>query len=265
VEPGGYAAAVTDGGLKFELERAITENELVLHYQPRVLVSTLELRGVEALVRWRHPVRGIVPPAEFVAAAQRSGLMHDLDAWVIREALLQAAVWRRDGLRIGMSVNVTPSLLGDESFLRLVERTLNIQGDPTALTFEVAAPALVGTDPPLAGLARLRERGVRLALDDVTTAALLDAGAFIQWSFVKLGRRLVTGAARDADAGAVLRALTARATELGSRIVAVGVEDDAGIALLREADVYLAQGYLIAPPLGVKELAAWSAGRERSA
>src|SRR4029079_3114623 len=75
----GYAAAVTEGGLKFELERAITENELVLHYQPRVLVSTLELRGVYALVRWRHPIRGIVPPAEFVAAAARSGLVHDLD------------------------------------------------------------------------------------------------------------------------------------------------------------------------------------------
>jgi len=254
---------VTDGGLRFELERAITDNELVLHYQPRVLVSTLELRGVEALVRWRHPDRGIVPPAEFVAAAERGGLMHDLDAWVIREAVLQAAVWRRDGLPIGMSVNVTPSLLGDQSFLRLIERTLNIQGDPTTLTFEVAAAALVGTDPPIAGLARLRERGVRLALDDVTTPQLLDAGAFIQWTYVKLGRALVTGAARDAESGTVLRALVARATELGSRIVAVGVEDDAALALLRETDVYLAQGYLIAPPLGVKELAAWSAARDR--
>jgi EAL domain-containing protein (putative c-di-GMP-specific phosphodiesterase class I) len=253
---------MNDRGLKFELERAITENELVLHYQPRVLVSTLELRGVEALVRWRHPTRGIVSPADFVSAAERSGLMHDLDAWVIREALLQAAVWRRDGLRIGMSVNVTPSLLGDESFLRLVERTLNIQGDPTTLTFEVAAAALVGREPPVAGLARLRDRGVRLALDDVTTPPLLDAGAFVQWTYVKLGRALVTGALRDGSS-AVLRSLVARATELGSRIVAVGVEDEATIALLRETDAYLAQGYVIAPPLGVKDLAAWSAGRER--
>ena len=256
---------MTDGGLKFELERAITENELILHYQPRVLVTTLELRGVEALVRWRHPVRGIVPAAEFVAAAERSGLMHDLDAWVIREALLQAAVWRRDGLRIGMSVNVTPSLLGDESFLRLIERTLNIQGDPTTLTFEVAAAALLGNVPPLAGLARLRDRGVRLALDDVTSLALLDAGAFIQWTYVKLGRSLVTQVARDEASGALVHALVSRATELGSRVVAVGVEDDGAVALLREADAYLAQGYLISPPLAVKELAAWSAARERGA
>ena len=82
---------MSDGGLRFELERAITENELVLHYQPRVLVSTLKLRGVEALVRWRHPIRGIVSPAELVAAAERSGLMRDLDAWVIRDALLREA------------------------------------------------------------------------------------------------------------------------------------------------------------------------------
>jgi c-di-GMP phosphodiesterase Gmr len=254
---------VTDGGLRFELERAITENELVLHYQPRVLVSTLDLRGVEALVRWRHPVRGIVPPAEFVVAAERSGLIRDLEAWVIREALLQAAVWRRDGLRLGMSVNITPALLADEAFLRLFERTLNIQGDPTTLTFEVAAATLGDAEPPLAGLARLRARDVRLALDDVTTPADLDRAAFIRWDYVKLGRRLVTGAARDAALGATLRALVARATELGSRIVAVGVEDDAGLALLRETGAYLAQGYLIAPPLSVKDLAAWSAGRDR--
>jgi len=253
---------VTEGDLKFELERAITDNELVLHYQPRVLVSTLELRGVEALVRWRHPVRGIVPPADFVAAAERSGLMHDLDAWVIREALLQAAVWRRDGLRMGMSVNVAPSLLGDESFLRLIERTLNIQGDPTTLTFEIAAAALAGREPPLAGLTRLRERGVRLALDDVTTEALLDAGAFMQWTYVKLGRSLIKGVARDDAAERLVRTLVSRGTELGSRVVAVGVEDDAAVAVLRTTEAYLAQGYVIAPPLGVKELATWSAGRE---
>jgi diguanylate cyclase len=250
---------VGDGSLRFELERAITENELVLHYQPRVLVSTLGLRGVEALVRWRHPVRGIASPVEFIAAAERDGLMRDLEAWVIREALLQAAVWRRDGRRIGMSVNVTPPLLHDEPFLRLFERTLNIQGDPTTFTFEVAAPSLGGTEPPLTGLARLRARGVRLALDDVTSLAELEAAGFIRWDYVKLGRALVTGAARDAAAGATLRALVGRATELGARIIAVGVEDDAAIALLREAGAYLVQGYLISPPLGVKELSAWIA------
>jgi cyclic di-GMP phosphodiesterase Gmr len=256
---------MSDSGLRFELERAITENQLVLYYQPRVLVATLELRGVEALVRWRHPVRGIVPPSEFIASAERSGLMQDLEAWVIREALLQAAVWRRDSLRVGVSVNITPPLLRDEPFLRLVERTIKIQGSPAAFTFEVAAPGLAGDEEPIRGLTRLRDRGVRLALDDVTSLPELERASWIGWDYVKLGRRLVGGAARDAAASASLRAIVARATELGAQTIGMGVEDDETIALLRDAGVYLAQGYLFAPPLGVKELSAWSIGRERPA
>ena len=256
-----YALAVSDTGLRFELERAITENELVLHYQPRVLVSTLAVRGVEALVRWRHPERGMVPPGEFIAAAQRAGLMRDLDAWVVREALLQAGVWRRDDAGFGVSVNISPSLLNDDPFLRLFERTLKIQGDPRQFTVEVAAGALGDGERPVDGLTRMRDRGVRLALDDVTVLPDLEAASWITWEYVKLGRRLVTGAAKDAAAGATLRSIAARATELGSKVVAVGVEDEAGMALLRDAGVYMAQGYLIAPPLGVKELLAWSAAR----
>ena len=256
-----YALAVSDTGLRFELERAITENELVLHYQPRVLVSTLAVRGVEALVRWRHPERGMVQPGEFIAAAQRAGLMRDLDAWVVREALLQAGVWRRDDAGFGVSVNISPSLLNDDPFLRLFERTLKIQGDPRQFTVEVAAGALGDGERPVDGLTRMRDRGVRLALDDVTVLPDLEAASWITWEYVKLGRRLVTGAAKDAAAGATLRSIAARATELGSKVVAVGVEDEAGMALLRDAGVYMAQGYLIAPPLGVKELLAWSAAR----
>ena len=254
---------MSDRGLRLELERAITGNELVLHYQPRVLLTTLELRGVESLVRWRHPVRGIVSASEFIAAAERDGLMRDLEAWVIRETLLQAAVWRRDGTRVGVSVNITPSLLRDEPFLRLFERTLKIHGDPATFTFELAAHALTGSEHPLAGVTRLRERGVRFALDDVTTLTQLDGASWTSWEYVKLGRAIVTAAARDHVAGATLRTLVARATELGGRVVGVGVEDDAAIALLRDAGAYLAQGYAIAPPMGVKDLSVWTEGRAR--
>ena len=266
---------MSDRGLRLELERAITGNELVLHYQPRVLLTTLELRGVESLVRWRHPVRGMVSPAEFIAAAERDGLMRDLEAWVIRETLLQAAVWRRDGMRVGVSVNVTPPLLGDEPFLRLFERTLKIHGDPATFTFELAAEALAGGEPPLEGVTRLRDGGVRFALDDVTALVQLEDASWTSWEYVKLGRAIVTSAARDDVAGRTLRGLVARAIELGARVVGVGVEDDDAIAFLRDAGAYLAQGYAIAqfrgsltdtiaPPLGVKDLAGWSDGRART-
>jgi len=256
---------VTDERLRAEIERAITGNELVLQYQPRVLVSSLELRGVEALVRWRDPVRGIVSAAELIEAADQAGLMRDLEVWVIREALLQAAVWRRDGMRVGVSVNIGPALLRDEPFLRLFERALKIQGDPTTLTLEIAAPSLGGADRPLAGLARLREHGVRLALDDVTTSQHLDAASWIKWDYVKLGRALVGNAVKDPDAGRRLRIAVDSASALGVRIVAMGVEDEATLALTRDLGVFMAQGYLIAPPLGVKELTEWSAGRTRPA
>ena len=96
---------------------------------------------------------------------------------------------------------------------------------------------------------RLRERGVRLALDDVTRLDEVEGASWIGWDYVKLGRGLVGGAASDATLGRTLRALVARATELGSRTTGVGVEDDKTIALLRDAGVYLAQGYAFAPPL----------------
>ncbi|HEV2250993.1 MAG TPA: EAL domain-containing protein [Candidatus Limnocylindria bacterium] len=256
---------MSSGGQRFELQRAIAGHELVLHYQPRLLVRSLELRGVEALVRWRHPVRGIVSAAELVAAAEHGGLMHDLEAWVIREALLQAAVWRRDGMPAGVSVNITPALLRDEAFLKLFDRTLHIQGDPTTFTFEVSAASLAGQEPPLAGLTHLRERGVRLALDDVTSPGELEAATWFRWDYVKLGQALVGAASREASTSATLHGLAARTGALGARVIAVGVEDAAGLALLRDAGAYLAQGYLFAPPLGLKELADWSAARARTA
>jgi len=94
------------GESRFELERAITQNELELHYQPIFDISGDALRGVEALVRWKHPQRGLVSPHAFLPTAAREGLMHALTAWVLREALLQASVWRKDGLTLNISVTL---------------------------------------------------------------------------------------------------------------------------------------------------------------
>ncbi len=168
-------------------------------------------------------------------------------------------------MRVGVSVNIGPALLSDEPFLRLFERTLKIQGDPATLTIEVGAPSLAGAERPAAGLSRLRGHGVRLALDDVTTAAQIDAASWIRWDYVKLGRALVGNAAKDADAARRLRIAVDAASALGVRVVAMGVEDEATLTLLRELGIFMAQGYLFAAPLGVKELAEWSVGRVRSA
>lgn len=250
--------------LRFELERAITGNELVLYYQPRVLVESLVMRGVEALVRWRHPTRGLLGPDAFMDRAEGAEIMRDLEAWVIRESLLQARVWRDDGLRAGVSVNMSPGLLRDDAFLRLFERTLTIQGDPTTLVVEIAA-ATLRDDRPRDALDRLRASGVRLALDDVNEVTLLDAASWIKWDYVKLGRAVVGPAKKDPAAERKLRALADRTSALGVRTIGMGVEDDATMALLRELGVFLAQGYVVAPPLSVRELNEWVAGRGRAA
>jgi len=258
-----YAEAMSNDDLRGELERAMAANELVLYYQPRVLVDTLVMRGVEALPRWRHPSRGILTPLEFLEQAQ-GAVMRDLEAWVIQAALLQAAAWRADGLRAGVSVNVDPRLLRDDGFLRLFEQTLKVQGDPTTLTIEIAAPAL-RDDRPREALDRLRAHGSRLALDDVTDIAQLDAAAWTAWDYVKLGRAVVAPAPTDAAAAKRLRAITERTSSLGVRTVGMGVEDDATLELLRQLGVFLAQGYAIAPPLEVGEVTEWAAGRGRPA
>ena len=133
-----------------------------------------------------------------------------------------------------------------------------------ALTIEVAAPSLGAAERPLAGLTRLRAHGVRLALDDVTSETQLDAASWIKWDYVKIGRAVVGGASKDEAGERRLRRVVDATSALGVRIVAMGVEDDATLTMLRALGVFLAQGYLFAPPLGVKELTEWSEGRSRA-
>ena len=141
---------------RFELERAITQNELALHYQPIFDISGDALRGVEALVRWKHPQKGLVSPHAFLPTAEREGLMHALTAWVLREALLQAKVWRQDGLTLNMSVNIAASDLGDPRFLRLLDRTLHVTAGKSEFSAEIRADETA--DASAKGLRELRAR-----------------------------------------------------------------------------------------------------------
>ncbi|HEY7625045.1 MAG TPA: EAL domain-containing protein, partial [Candidatus Limnocylindria bacterium] len=127
---------------RFELERAITENELLLHYQPIVAVPSRTLTAVEALVRWRHPERGLVSPMEFIGEAEATGLIRRLTFWVLREALLQSNVWRRDGLGIAVAVNLSIENLHDQHFRRFMELTLKVAGGPEHLIMEASSRAL---------------------------------------------------------------------------------------------------------------------------
>jgi EAL domain-containing protein (putative c-di-GMP-specific phosphodiesterase class I) len=246
---------------RFELERAITENELILHYQPMVEVPSRRLTGVEALVRWRHPERGLVSPLEFIPEAEATGLIRRLTFWVIREALLQSNVWRRDGTALAVAVNLSVENLHDTHFRRFMELTLKVAGGPELLVMEVAARALaLDPGPPIPTLELLRAQGIRVTIDDAT-----DEDAHIVERFpadiVKVSRGLVARMGRDRRALDYVRAVVTAARGRGMQATAVGVEDEATWDMLAEIGFSGAQGYLIAAPMPPSQLSAWRAAR----
>jgi EAL domain-containing protein (putative c-di-GMP-specific phosphodiesterase class I) len=247
---------------RFELERAITENELVLHYQPMVKVLPgREVTGVEALVRWRHPERGLVSPLEFIPDAEATGLIRRLTFWVLREALLQSNVWRGDGTALAVAVNLSVENLHDPHFRRFMELTLKAAGGPELLIMEVSSRALArDPDPPIPILELMREKGVRVTLDDATDE---DAHTLerIPADIVKVSRALVTRMGRDHRALGYVRAVVRAARERELQVIAVGVEDEATWDLLTELGFSGAQGFLIAAPMPSSELSDWRAAR----
>ena len=238
---------------RFELQQAIVENQLVLHYQPIVSVPRRELVAVEALVRWRHPSRGILPPSRFVPAVERAGLARELTLWVLREAILQAAVWKKDGKPLAVSVNLSSENLRDALFRRFLDITLRAVGDPTLLIAEL--PAVMLTAPEqIESLALMRRNGIRVAIDEVVTSSSLgDVPADV----LKLGRGLVARIPIDDAAQTEARAIVAGARALGRSVTAVGVEDDLTWRRVASLGCDAAQGFLVSAPLSNVELESW--------
>ncbi len=246
---------------RFELERAITENELVLHYQPMVAVPSRRLTGVEALVRWRHPERGLVSPLEFIPEAEATGLIRKLTFWVLREALLQANVWRRDDDALTVAVNLSVDNLHDAHFRRFTELTLKVAGGPEQLIMEVSSRALArDPDPPIPMLELMRAKGIRVTLDDAT-----DEDAHVLEKFpvdiVKVSRSLIARMGRDHRALGYVRAVVSAARGRGIETIAVGVEDEVTWQRLAELGFSGAQGFLIAAPMPAQQLSEWRAAR----
>jgi EAL domain-containing protein (putative c-di-GMP-specific phosphodiesterase class I) len=246
---------------RFELERAIAENELILHYQPMVEVPSRRLIGVEALVRWRHPERGLVSPVEFIAEAEATGLIRKLTFWVLREALLQSNVWRSDGAALTVAVNLSVDNLHDAHFRRFTELTLKVAGGPENLIMEVSSRALArDPDPPVPMLELMRAKGIRVTLDDATDedAHMVEK---LPVDIVKVSRTLITRMGRDHRALDYVGAVVSAARGRGMETVAVGVEDDATWDRVAELGFSGAQGFLIAAPMPAQQLSEWRTAR----
>jgi EAL domain-containing protein (putative c-di-GMP-specific phosphodiesterase class I) len=240
-------------GAKFELQQAILENQLVLYYQPIIALEDRSLFAVEALVRWRHPTRGILPPSQFVPAIERAGLARELTVWVLREAILQSAVWRKDGEPLSVGVNLSPENLRDENFRRSLDITLRAVGSAELLIAELPAATLTAPEQ-IESLEFIRQKGVRVAIDDVVSPMdLSDVPA----DMVKIGRGLAGRFSIDARARADAADIVREAKTQGRIVVAVGVEDRLALPMLAGLGCDAVQGFALAQPMSTAELSSW--------
>ena len=244
-------------GLLAELRRAIERDELVLHYQPKVSLRTGELTGVEALVRWQHPIRGLLGPDEFVPLAERTGAAADLTRWVVDHALAQCAAWREDGIDLPVAVNLAAANIVDVTLPDAIGALLERYGvSAERLECEISEHTVMA-DPvrATAVLGGLRELGVGLSLDDFGTGySSLSYLKRLPLDEVKIDRSFVAGMADDDNDAVIVRSTIDLARNLGLRVVAEGVETAEVMDALRELRCDVAQGYHISRPLPAGEL-----------
>ncbi|TQM42771.1 EAL domain-containing protein [Pseudonocardia cypriaca] len=248
--------------LEAELRAAIAADGLVLDYQP-VVAPDGTMISAEALVRWPHPERGLIPPSDFLPVAQRSGLLRELDLWVLRAATREAAAWPEyRGRRCAVAVNLAGLLPGDPGFRAAVSDAVSDAGlEWDRLVLELVETSLVALPPhALAAMAELTERGVRFAVDDFGTGySSLARLKELPAQTVKVDRAFVTGIADDPADFAVARAVVDMARAMGRTTVAEGVETAEQFHVLRGIGVDAYQGWLFSRPVrgeGVREVLA---------
>jgi diguanylate cyclase (GGDEF)-like protein len=251
---------VTQLGLLVELRRAIELDELVLHYQPKARLDTGDLHGVEALVRWQHPSRGLLGPDTFVPLAEHTGLMAPLTEWVLRHAVTQAGRWRDLGLMLPVAVNMSPRSLLDgnlaASLLALLAEA-NVTGD--LLELEITETAIM-TDPGRAVrvLRQLNAMGIRVAIDDFgvgyTSLTYLKS---LPVHTLKIDRAFVTDMLTDPRDQAIAESVIGLGHKLGLNVVAEGIETEEVWQRLKALNCDEGQGYLLARPLPAEELTSW--------
>jgi len=247
-----------------ELRAAIDNHELVNFYQPKIDVITGEAVGVEALVRWRHPVDGLVFPDQFISVAEEHGLIDDLTRVVLTSAMDQVKAWHLAGLPLRVAVNVSMDNLSQVSFADFVASAARAAGvAPQDVVLEVTESRLMlDQRAPLEILTRLRLKRFRLSIDDFGTGhSSLTQLRNIPFDELKIDQSFVHGATRDETALAMYYVSMALGEQLGMEVVAEGVEDSEDWELVQRTGCDLAQGYFIARPMPAAELAGWVAAR----
>ncbi|MBV9292694.1 MAG: bifunctional diguanylate cyclase/phosphodiesterase, partial [Frankiales bacterium] len=248
--------------LASRLRTAIQTGELVLYYQPQISADSGLATCAEALVRWQHPDYGLVPPSEFVPIAEQTGAIQELTAWVLGESIRQLARWKRDGLELGVSVNVSMRNLLDASTVDTVKDLLARHDVPAErLTIEITETHVM-SDPArtLPLLHALAASGVRLSVDDFGTgySSLASLGRFPVHE-LKIDKSFIRDPQAADGSHAIIRAIVSMSRHLGLDTVAEGVEDEAAAELLKGFGCTRLQGFHFARPMPAADLPRWYA------
>ena len=246
--------------LETDMRRGMIDNEFFLVYQPQVEMKTGRASGVEALLRWRDPVRGIIAPTEFIPVAEESGMIQALGARALRDACRQVMHWHREDMLVRLSVNLSVQQLQHDRWLTIVADALRASGlQPQYLDLEITESVII-THPEkaVATLIKLKDMGVSVTVDDFGTGySSLSYLARLPLQGVKIDQRFVSGLGQDRGGETITQAIIALSHSLGLRVVAEGVETDAQFNFLKKHGCDEAQGYLISRPLDAAQLRAW--------
>jgi diguanylate cyclase (GGDEF)-like protein/PAS domain S-box-containing protein len=245
--------------LLVDLRQCIAREQLVLHYQPKINLVTREISGVEALLRWHHPIHGLMGPGSFMAEVERTELITPVTRWVLDEALRQQRVWRYEGVDLTMAVNISARSLGPNSSLpaTVAELTETWGTPPEQLVLELTESAVIEAAAPEI-LDRLHGMGERLSIDDFGTG--YSSLAYLQRlpvDEIKIDRSFVMRLEEETDQAVIVRSTIDLAHNLGLTVVAEGVEDQTPLDMLVAYGCDSAQGYFFSPPCTADELTKW--------
>ncbi len=243
--------------LKNDLRKAIKQNQLFLHYQPKVNTNNKAIVGAEALLRWQHPTRGLIPPVEFIPIAEQSGLIDDIGAWVIKEAISQNHKWREKQLKpIFMAINLSAKQFEKRDFVNLIERELlDINMEASSLELEITESLLMKEEQLAQDILReLNDKGHKISIDDFGTgySSLTYLKRFTVNS-LKIDRSVIKDITSNQDDAEIVKAIIAMAHALRLIVIAEGVEEQKQLAFLQLHNCDEIQGYLFSKPVSAEE------------
>ena len=243
--------------LEMDLRQALANDEFFLAYQPTFDLREMHPKGMEALIRWRHPGRGIVQPGDFIPLLEETGMIREIGAWVLREACRQGARWREQGHRLGIAVNVSARQLDGDDLLEQVRGALADCGLPAdALTLEVTETALMrNADETARRLVAIKQLGVHIAIDDFGTgySSLAHLQQFPVDS-LKIDRSFIAQLTANPEGETLMRTLVQLGKALSIETLAEGIEQERELTMLREQHCDSGQGFLFARPLDAADV-----------